>query len=447
MMMKELSAIKAAAGKAVKQSTTLDLIVLVLSFIFLCPATAHAYLDPGSGNIIIYVLMSLVGTLLYSLKGLFWRLVSPEKNDAAANHGLISIFSEGKNYWGTFKPIVTALIDAGQPFSYYSMDIDDPGLTIESGLMESKYIGEGSAAFARTGQLRSKIMIATTPNIGTPGFPMPRPPQVASLFHVCHAVDDISLYHRGSLDHYDGVFIVGDFMISGIRELERKRGLKQKRLEPGGLPYLDDLASKMKKDRPPTNGNTVLVAPTWGEKGMLAIYGSAFIRKLAEADFDVILRPHPHSWKVEHALMDKIKAELKNVKNIEWDDDPDGSKSLERADIMISEASGVRMDFALLYERPVITVKKELEHPEQYEIADMDKIWMRETELVIGDVLSSDEMENIVPVVRQTLKTAEKRDLKAFRDANVYHFGRSGTVIADCLIAIINDDKEQPSCK
>ena len=430
-----------------KQTTIFDLIALVSSFVFLCPGTAYAYLDPGSGNILIYVFMSLIGTLLYSLKGLFWRLKSPEKKDAEVDHHLISIFSEGKNYWGTFKPIVTAFIDAKQPFSYYSMDVSDPGLTIESDFMESKYIGEGSAAFARTSQLRSKIMIATTPNIGTPGFPMPRPPHVESLFHVCHAVDDISLYHKGSLDHYDGVFIVGDFMISGIRTLEEKRGLKKKCLISGGLPYLDDLASKMKKDIPPTNGNTVLIAPTWGEKGLLAIYGGAFIRKLAEAHFDVILRPHPHSWKVEGDLMDKIKTELKNVKNIEWDNNPDGSKSLEKADILISEASGVRMDFALLYERPVITIKKELEHPEWYEIADMDDVWMRKTELIIGNVLTAEGMDNIVAVVRETLKTAEKRDLNAFKNANVHHFGHSGSVIANYLIEFVSNDGEgQPQC-
>ncbi|GHV37921.1 CDP-glycerol glycerophosphotransferase [Synergistales bacterium] len=427
-----------------RRKTTIDIIKLVLLFLFLVPDTAFAYLDPGSGNILVYITVSLFGAFLYSLKGFFWALVGNNlgKKVVDMDYNNIAVFSEGKNYWNTFRPILNALIAMKQPFSYFSMDINDPGLTIEDDLMQSRYIGEGSVAFAKMGIVRSKIMISTTPNIGTPGFPMPRPPYVERLIHVCHAVDDIGLYAKGSLDHYDAVFLVGDFMASGIRYIEHRRGLKEKTLIPAGLPYLDDLASRVKHPLPVTDGKTILIAPTWGPKSCLHKYGSDFIKNLAVAGFNIILRPHPHSWKVEAPILQQMRYELAKVNNVEWDQEPDGAMAMEKADLLISEASGIRMDFALLYERPVITLKIELANPEKYEISDMDEAWMGKAELIIGSVVTSDKIDNIAQIVADTLSQHKKRSLSAFREANVCNFGSSGEFIAEYLINLVNGKRE-----
>jgi hypothetical protein len=409
---------------------------LIFGFIilFIAPSPAYAYLDPGTGNVLLYLAVSLCGALVYSMKSVFWAVFDRKSEKALElDHRGISIFCEGRNYWNTFRPIVNALIEKEVPFSYFSMDIYDPGLEIENDLMLSRYIGEGSAAFARMGQIRSKVMIATTPNIGTPGFPMPRPKYVERLVHVCHGVDDIGFYKKGSLDHYDAVLIVGDFMVHGIRFIERLRGLPQKELVPAGLPYLDDLASRMKTPLPPTDGRTVLVAPSWGTKGCLYVYGGDFVRDLASAGFNVILRPHPHSWKTEKALLGRIKRELSGFDNVEWDDAPDGALAMERADILISDTSNIRMDYALLYERPVITLKIAVSDPETFELSDMDSAWMDTAEREIGAVVGEDEISGIVNIVWEQLNNRTRKDLASFREENVSNFGSSGRVIAEYL--------------
>jgi hypothetical protein len=413
----------------------LDIAVMAALFLLLLPKTAHAYLDPGTGNILIYVGISLLGAILYSAKNLFWALLGKSgKKTGTLGHEALVIFSEGKNYWNTFKPVVEALIEMRQPFSYYSMDAGDPGLAIENELMRSRYIGEGSAAFARMGQVRAKAMLSTTPNIGSPGFPMPRPRRVERLIHMCHSVDAVSFYKKGSLDHYDAVLLVGDFMVHGIRHLEKLRGLKPKDLVPAGLPYLDDLASKMKNPLPPTDGKTVLVAPSWGTKGCLFVCGGRFVALLAEAGYNVILRPHPHSWKAEGELLERIKSELSAYKNVEWDREPDGSIAMERADILISDTSNIRMDYALLYERPVVTLKITLSDPETFELSDMDGAWMDKAETEIGLVVRPEQIEHIAEIVGGVLSKKERRHLAAFREANVYNFGSSGKAIAEYLV-------------
>lgn len=54
--------------------------------------------------------------------------------------------------------------------------------------------------------------------------------------------------------------------------------------------------------------------------------------------------------------MEKLQSELKAFDNIEWDRNPDGFKSLSRAQLMISDVSGVIFDFAFIFLRPVISV-------------------------------------------------------------------------------------------
>ena len=102
------------------------LIYIFFVICFFVPSTAYAYLDPGTGNALIYVVLSLAGAAIYFLKGVFYKLTGNRQtlNDSVSyDKHTIVIFSEGKAYWHVFKPIVENLIDKKQPLSYLTMDI------------------------------------------------------------------------------------------------------------------------------------------------------------------------------------------------------------------------------------------------------------------------------------------------------------------------------------
>jgi hypothetical protein len=128
-----------------------------------------------------------------------------------------------------------------------------------------------------------------------------------------------------------------------------------------------------------------------------------------------------------------LKDELAGISNIEWDKGSDGASARERSDLMISDKSTIRMDYVILYERPVITLKIELTDPETFESSDMDEIWVDEAEKDIGAVVDKSQIADIAQIVRDTLANSGKRGFKAFRDANIYNFGSSGMVIAKYL--------------
>ena len=195
----------------------------------------------------------------------FINAENKKENDAEEKRERsLVIFSEGKNYWGTYKPIIDALLAKGQPFTYYSMDIHDPALTIENDLMNSKYIGNGTMAFAKMNNLEADILLTTTPNIGTENYPIKKSAKIGSLIHVWHSFGDYTYawYHHGSLDHFDEVLTAGDYMDPQIRLIEQKRGLKEKKLVALGVPYLDELAKERTGINAETDGKTILIAPS-----------------------------------------------------------------------------------------------------------------------------------------------------------------------------------------
>ena len=416
------------------------------------PSIAHAYLDPGSGNALIYMLLSFFGAVVFSLKGLFYRLIGKKdllenEQNLKENQNNIVIFNEGKIYWNTFRPIVEALLKRNVIFSYYTMDINDPCLKMDEPNMNNRYIGNGTRAFAKISKLKADIVLSTTPNIGTKGYPISRSNSIKKLVHVFHAFDDLTCYHRGSLDNYDAVMLVGEFEKSIIRKLEKLRNLPAKELYEAGLPYLDVLEEKKnsapKQVKKISDENTILISPSWGVKGCLSQYGSRFILLLAQAGFNIIIRPHPQSLKVEPELLEKIKSEVSFFQNVEWDFDIDSSQSMQRADILISDTSSVRVDFLFLYQKPIITLEMPFDNMTEFEIVDLGESWKEQALKQLGYTLGKENIEELPIIVREIIATKTPEEIIAFREKNVYNYKCSGEVIAKYLIENARQLKQQ----
>ena len=370
----------------------------------------------------------------------FADFINAENEGEKQDRSLV-IFSEGKNYWGTYKPIIEALLAKGQPFTYYSMDIHDPALTIENDLMNSKYIGNGAMAFAKMSCVEADILVTTTPNIGTENYPIRKSAKIGSLIHVWHSFGDFTYasYHHGSLDHFDEVLTAGEYMNPQIRLIEQKRGLKEKKLTPTGSSYLDVLVKERAEINAETDGKTILIAPTWGKKGLFSVYGIGFVRDLAKAGFNVIIRPHPQSLKVEKEMFDGFKQELSEFPNVVWDEQVNGNASMAKSDLMVSDTSSVRLDFFVLYKRPVITLEMPIPDSEEYEYKDLKDLLDHSTmETDIGDKISKEDIGQIVDRVKTVLSSAAKRDFDAITKKYAVNFGHAGNVIADYLIAELN---------
>ena len=404
-----------------------------------------AYLDPGSGSALVGTLIAVAGAALYSLKSLFYRLIS-KKSDLHSPppphiSTSIAIFSEGKNYWGTWRLIVEELLSRKVHFAYYTMDLHDPALLIDDEHMHSRLYDKNKAAsYQKLSRIKAKVLLATTPNIGTPGFPIRRSKDVTRMLHVFHAFADISAYHLGSLDHYDAVLTVGPHQEKYIREVEKARGLKAKEILPVGLPYFDAqyLALADIRTFEHSNIRTILVAPSWGAKGCLTEYGIGFVKELAEAGYDVIVRPHPQSFIAEAEFMAKCQAETASYKNIVWDREPVGSVSMEKSDLCISDTSSIRFDYAFLYGKPVITLDIPKTSQQEYDGVYQKTQWVDDAAPKLGCVLNHETIGSICAEVEKLTSAVhlhlDSPPLHAFRAETITNLGTSAKAIADVLV-------------
>jgi hypothetical protein len=411
--------------------------LMVISSILLHSNSAFAYLDPGSGSAIVSVIVATVGSVWFSLKSLFYRLKGKAYSDDSPkiDDKSIVVFSEGKAYWGTFSPLINELIKQKIPFRYFTLDMYDPALKIDSNYMKSKRISLNSINMSEINNVKANCVISTTPNIGTPRYPVKKSPNNERLIHVFHHVGDISIYKKNSLDFYDEVLLVGAFQEAAIRELEKLRGLKAKKLTSLGALYLDDLVknkpihldSKKENKKP-----TILVGSSWGAKGCLQSYGTKFINQLADSGFNIIIRPHPQSVKTESDFLIECQKSTLHP-NIIWDSATSPSKSMHQSDILISDTSSLRFDYAFLYEKPIITLDIDKNSLSEFEQDDLNGTWYEDAALQIGSVVNKESISQICAVVSSTLDADMNAEIQNFKENTVDNFGHSAPAIVEYL--------------
>ncbi len=408
------------------------------------PVDAWAYLDPGTGSMLLSVVVGLVSSAYFVarklpsvIRSLIYRATG-KKDDLKKNK--IVIYSESKSYWSTWRPVLHALADRGVAVTYLTSAQKDPVFEDDSpGVKDrvtARFIGTGNTAYTALGFLEADIFVLTTPGIDV--LQIRRSPGVKKYVHVVHALGDVHTYKLFSFDYYDAVFCSGEGQVKSLRALEVLRKTPAKALPLVGCPYLDGLVERAAQLSTGPEETTVIVAPTWGRNGMLTRCGALVPKLLAEAGFHVILRPHPQSFISDKDVIEKVQAELSGFSNIEWDRNPDGFASLSRAAVMVSDVSGVIFDFAFVFLRPVVTIGNgplkdgfeawEVPH-EAWETSAMDEL---------GSRLKPGVEARVAETVTKLLadKTDRAARIRELREKNAVNFGCAGGAAADELIQL-----------
>lgn len=314
------------------------------------------YIDPGTGSMLFTILIGIIGAAVYSLRMLLIKLrfkLSGGRADARAGRLPMVIFSDDKRYWPVFAPLCRELSRRGQELVYLTASPDDPALEADLPHMTAEFIGRDNKAFTRLNLLDAVMVISTTPGLDV--YQWKRSKSVECYVHLPHAASEITLYRMFGLDYYDAVFLSGQYQAEDLRALEGLRGLPPKELVTVGIPYMDEMAARLKAAGPaPAHPTTVLLAPSWGESAIFARYGGRILASLLATGYHVVVRPHPQSFKSEAPLMEELMAQFPPSDRLEWNRDTDNFEVLRRSDILISDFSGVIFDFTLVYDKPVI---------------------------------------------------------------------------------------------
>jgi CDP-glycerol glycerophosphotransferase (TagB/SpsB family) len=260
------------------------------------------------------------------------------------------------------------------------------------------------------------------------------------------------MYRLFGIDYFDSVLLSGDYQKADIRTLEQQRGLPEKELVTVGCPYLDVFAARMAEIPHEKNHSfTVLVSPSWGPSALLTKYGRSLLDPLAAAaktdGWRIIIRPNPQSKRSEPEILEKLEAAYKDNTNIEWDYNRDNIYSLSKADVMISDFSGIIYDYTFLRDKPVFYVNQDIDL-RPYDAFDLGedakaKVWQFSTLKAIGIELK----EEMFPTIKEIIKNASDNEMlkqaraKAKAEAWMYQ-GEAGKRIADFMINTVENQNQ-----
>lgn len=440
-MMRRLFSRKSPVGAA--------MLALFMSAVMvpLFPGVAHAYLDPGTGSMLLSALIGIAATLFFMVKtfyykaaGIFYRLTGTAV--PASGRNAIVFYSEGRQYWNTFRPVLEALDAKGESAVYLTSGENDPGLSHPFTHIRVRYIGSGNRAFAAMNMLEAGVCVMTTPGLDV--LQIRRSPGVGHYAHLVHSPTDVALYKLYSFDYFDSVLCSGEHQMRSLRALERLRGTPEKGLFRTGCPYMDVLADELDAlppSAPPFEGAgaapRVLLAPTWGRNGLLRRFGLELLLPMAEAGFALTIRPHPQSGTAEPELLRDIAEALSAYPNVAWDHSTSSLPAMRGSDVLVSDFSGIVFDYAFVLERPVITIAMDMD-TRGMDAGDLPyPAWELEVLPELGASIAAENIRNLPDAIKNLPPQAEfAARMRALRAESLFNYGGSGVVAAEQVLAI-----------
>ena len=396
------------------------------------------YIDPGTGSMLFTILIGVLSAGYYFLRNLFMKMKfafsGGKIKEQDESHIPFAIFTDSKRYLTIFKPICDEMEKRGEKLVYLTAEEDDPLLKEKYENVRTEFLGAGNRAYARMNMLKADVVLSTTPGLDV--YQWKRSRDVKWYAHVLHAAGDVTMYRMFGIDYYDAMLLSGDFQIKQVRDLEALRGLPEKETRLVGIPHMDALRERLlKSEAEPDHETTILLAPSWGPSSILNKYGKKMIDELIATGYKVIIRPHPQTFISEKDMIEPLMKAYPETDKLIWDRNIDNFDTLNKSDILISDFSGVVLDYALVFDRPVICAETSFDNGIYDSWWLGEREWIFETLDKIGVKLTPDNMDNIKELVEKALtdtKLKEGRD-KA-RAESWANMGKSVGSIVDYMI-------------
>ncbi len=392
------------------------------------------YIDPGTGSMLFSVFIGLAAALYFLFRTFLLRVrtFAFGKKKTAAKHSEYVIYNEGNQYWPVFKPIVDEFENRNIDVLYLTSSEKDPVFEEKYTHVHPEFIGIGNKAFASLNFLEAGVCLMTTPGLEV--YQLKRSKLCKHYSHILHDTGDATCYRLFGIDWFDSILLSGEYQKKDIRELEKIRSLPEKELIVVGSTYLDYYNSKI-NDLPKEEDHvfTVLIAPSWGPGALLGALGEKLLDSLVNSGWRIIIRPHPQSKKSEAEVLGRLEEKYTSCI---WDYKPENIDSLSKADIMISDFSGVIFDFAFLFNRPVLYHNASF-NKDMYDAGDIEhELWKFEAVKRFGVELAEQDLPRIKEIIQKAVSdTSLSEERVKAKETAWQNRGSSGKAVVDTLIS------------
>ena len=361
----------------------------------------------------------------------------------------IVFYSEDVSSFVHFEQIIHELTEKmGYQICYVTSAKDDPILTIQNKRIKTFYIGLGAIRTQFFMELKARVLVMTMPNLETYFIKRSRfyPVHYVYIFH--SIVSSHTIYRKGAFDHFDSIFCVGHHHIEEISATESIYNLNHKNLVAYGYGLVD----KLQKNKPIKNTERytkngrkkILVAPSWGKKGLLETKGLELVKILLDAGYHVTVRPHPMTIQKWPKIIKAIKNEFKDDTNFEMESNVSSFESIYSTYGLISDWSGIAIEYAFVCERPVLYV----DGHQKINNSSYHKISCKPLEIsirnLIGKVISVNELQSLPKIVESTYENIDhfKTRIQEVRSETMFNLSQSGIKGAQEIVNILREKKE-----
>lgn len=362
---------------------------------------------------------------------------------APSHRRRLTFYSECAVYFQTFEGFIREILTVSDlEICYISSDISDERLASVDARVHFYYADKLLPYFLLFSDAAALVMTLTDLH----QFHVRRSEAGAHHVYVFHAmVSTHMIYRKGAFDHYDTLLCVGSHQVEEIRKTESVYGLRPKRLLETGYPLLDRIrresVSRTHESRTP---GTVLIAPSWAPGNIMESCARPLVSSLVSKGWKVILRPHPEFLKRKRDAFDSLCNDLRSTAGVKIDIDFLDTNSIHDADALITDWSGMALEYAFGTERPVLYI----DTPRKVTNTEYERLELLPIEVSIrekiGAILSIADCGKAPEAIEDLFSRREeyRGRIRELRENYSFNLGRSASVGARQIIAMAK--KEDP---
>ena len=346
----------------------------------------------------------------------------------------IIFFSENRSYQKYSKPIIEVLSSKySETIYYFSIDKEDK---IINQKINNYYVDPFFLNFVFN-KIKAENMFLTLTDLGN-NF-IKKNKNVDKYIYYFHSpVSTTKNYTPKAFDNYDVIMCNGQFQIDEIRKREYIKKIPKKKLVSSGYFYFDYLVNNINYSE---NSNSILIAPSWNKniKNFINENFIELIKILINKKYRVIFRPHPEHFKRSKDILENIKNNFQ-MDSFELDKDIDNIKSLEKARCLITDSSGIAIEYMVALKKPVLYLNEyDKIHNSEFDDYSSMKTIDQKIKENFGYLFQTKDFNQIDVIInnseKELLKNLPKLDL--FIKDNYFNFGNTESFLHSNINQII----------
>ena len=337
----------------------------------------------------------------------------------------IIFYSESLSYQKYANLLIQALSKRYPDQVYYvSADINDK---IDSPNVKNLFVGSGFLMQYFFSSIITENLFLTLTDLNNHSIKKTK--NVKNYIYYFHSpVSTTKVYTKGAFDHYDTVLCIGPYQIEEIQYRENLNALNKKKLIKAGYFYFDYLRNNISLTK---KFDEILIAPSWNynEPHFINQSFEGIISFLLKKDFKVRFRPHPEHFKRSKIILNRIKKNLNNH-NFIFDAESENKTSMENAKCLITDNSGIAIEYTLIFKRPVLylTGNEKLHNKEIDDYKDLVNLEDNIKKL-FGYKFNVNDIENLDQLINNSIINFSNKKFEIDEFININFYNNNNTAI------------------